>query len=78
MNICLIGDSITSLALAKNLINKKIKVFVCYKKTKKLKFQSRTIGISKYNINFFNKNIIKFKKKYALENQTNRNLSGKV
>ena len=26
MNICLIGDSLTSLALAKNLINKNIKV----------------------------------------------------
>ena len=33
MNICLIGDSLTSLALAKNLINKNIKVFVYYKNT---------------------------------------------
>ena len=53
MNICLIGDGLASLALAKNLINKKIKVFVYYENTKKLKFQSRTIGISKNNFNFF-------------------------
>ena len=62
MNICLIGNGLASLALAKNLINKKIKVFVCYENTKKLKFQSRTIGISKNNFNFFDKDIIKFKK----------------
>ena len=40
MNICLIGNGLASLALAKNLINKKIKVFVYYENTKKLKFQS--------------------------------------
>jgi len=62
MNICLIGNGLASLALAKNLINKKIKVFVYYENTKKLKFQSRTIGISKNNFNFFDKDIIKFKK----------------
>ena len=62
MNICLIGDSLTSLALAKNLINKNIKVFVYYKNTKNSSFQSRTIGISKNNFDFFNKEIIKFKK----------------
>jgi len=62
MNICLIGDSLTSLALAKSLINKDIKVFVYYKNTKNSSFQSRTIGISKNNFDFFDKNIIKFKK----------------
>ena len=62
MNICLIGDSLTSLALAQNLINKNIKVFVYYKNTKNSSFQSRTIGISKNNFDFFDKEIIKFKK----------------
>ena len=62
MNICLIGDGLTSLALAKNLINKNIKVFVYYKNNKKLNSQSRTIGISKKNFDFFNKEIIKIKK----------------
>ena len=62
MNICLIGDSLTSLALAKNLINKNINVYVYYRKFKKSAFQSRTIGISKNNFDFFNKEIIKFRK----------------
>ena len=62
MNICLIGDSLTSLALAKNLINKNINVDVYCRKSKKTIFQSRTIGISKNNFDFFNKEIIKFRK----------------
>ena len=62
MNICLIGDTLTSLALAKNLINKNIKVFVYYKSGKSSKFPSRTIGISKNNFDFFDKEIIKIKK----------------
>ena len=62
MNICIIGDSLTTLALAKNLINKKIKVFLYYKYKKKPSLKSRTIGISKNNLNFFNKEIVKFKK----------------
>jgi len=62
MNICLIGNGLTSLALAKNLINKKINVFVYYKNIKESIFQSRTISISKNNFDFFNEDIIKFKK----------------
>ncbi len=62
MNICLIGNSLTSLALAKNLINKNINVDVYCRKSKKTIFQSRTIGISKNNFDFFNKEIIKFRK----------------
>jgi len=60
MNICLIGDSLTSLALAKNLINKKIKVSIYY--SKQNKFKNRTLGISKDNLDFINKDIIKIKK----------------
>ena len=62
MNICLIGDGLSSLALAKNLINKNINVYIYYRKSKNPIFQSRTIGISKNNFDFFNKKIIKFKK----------------
>ena len=47
MNICLIGDGLASLTLAKNLINKNIKVDICYENRKKPHFNSRTIGISK-------------------------------
>jgi len=67
MNICLIGSSLTSLALAKNLINKKIKVFIYYKNYKFNKFLSRTIGISKNNLSFFNDDIIKIKKNKTWE-----------
>jgi len=62
MNICLIGDNITSLTLAKNLINKNIKVFVFHNRKKKSKHQSRIIGISKHNLQFINNEIIKIKK----------------
>ena len=34
MNICLIGESLTSLALAKSLVNKKINVFLFTDKKK--------------------------------------------
>jgi len=61
MNICLIGGNLTALALAKSLINKKIKVFLHYEARKKSLLQSRTIGISKNNLNFLNKKIIKIK-----------------
>jgi 2-octaprenyl-6-methoxyphenol hydroxylase len=61
MNICIIGDSLTSLALAKNLINKKIKVSIYYTK-KNNKFKNRTLGISKDNLDFIYSEIIKVKK----------------
>ena len=61
MNICLIGENLSSLALAKNLVNKKIKVFFYYHKNKKFFDKNRTIGISKSNLDFFNKEIIKIK-----------------
>ena len=60
MNICLIGDSLTSLALAKTLINKKIKVSIYY--SKKNKFKNRTLGISKDNLDFIYKDITKINK----------------
>jgi|TARA_B110001452_G_C15220944_1_gene423288 2-octaprenyl-6-methoxyphenol hydroxylase len=63
MNVCLIGDSITSLALAKNLVNKKIKVFLYYQKSIFPSDDSRTIGISKNNLDFFNREIVKLSKK---------------
>lgn len=61
MNICIIGDNLTSLTLAKNLVNKKINISIFCRKRKFLKKESRTIGISKHNLEFFNKEIIKLK-----------------
>ncbi len=60
MNICILGDSLTSLSLAKNLVNKKLNVQIFYNKDKKVNNSpTRTIGISKSNIDYFNKEIIK-------------------
>ena len=62
MNVCLIGDGLISLTLAKALINKKIKVFVYYKNKKENTNSIRTIGISANNLSFIKKEIINIKK----------------
>jgi len=61
MKVCLIGNGLTTLSLGKNLINKKIKVFNFTTGNKK-KAKTRTIGISKDSLDFFNKEIIQLKK----------------
>ena len=63
MNICIIGDGLTGLSLAKNLINKKINVHMYYEHKIKNLSSSRTIGISKSNFNFFKKEIYNISKK---------------
>jgi len=67
MNICIIGDGLTSLSLAKNLINKKINVHIYQKKIFYNFPLSRTIGISKNNLEFFKKEIHKLPKKITWE-----------
>jgi len=62
MKICLIGDGLISLTLAKALINNKIKVFMYYVKKKKIHNQNRTIGISSNNLDFIQREIIPLKK----------------
>jgi len=62
MNICIIGDGLTSLSFAKNLINKKINVHI-YGGKKKFLSSNRTIGISRDNFEFFKKGIQDIKKK---------------
>ena len=52
MKVCLIGNSLTTLSLGKNLVNKGIKVFN-YSIKNKNKINTRTIGISKDSLNFF-------------------------
>jgi 2-octaprenyl-6-methoxyphenol hydroxylase len=64
MNICIIGDGLTSLSLAKNLINKKINVHIYHRKKNRNLLPNRTIGISKENLIFFNQEILKPSKKY--------------
>ena len=62
MNVCIIGDGLVSLTLAKSLINKGIKVDI-FANQKKVKIdKSRTLGISKDNIQFLNKNVLNINK----------------
>ena len=67
MNVCIIGDGLTSLSLAKNLINKKINVHIYQKKIINNLLSNRTIGISKNNLNFFKKEIFELPKKITWE-----------
>ena len=57
MKVCIIGNSLTSLTLAKALVNKEIFVDIFYKNKNINLDKTRTIGISKSNINFFNNKI---------------------
>ncbi len=57
MKLAIIGNNLTSLALAKALVNKEIFVDLYYKDESKNVDKTRTIGISKSNIDYFNKNI---------------------
>ena len=52
MKICLIGNNLTSLILAYILSKKNLTIEIYSKKTPKINFITRTIGISKYNFNF--------------------------
>jgi 2-octaprenyl-6-methoxyphenol hydroxylase len=58
-----VGGGLTGLSLAKNLINKKVNVHIYHKKKVKNLSISRTIGISKSNLEFFEKEIQKLPKK---------------
>ena len=62
MNVCILGDGLTSLSLAKNLINKKINVHIYYRKKNNLS-SNRTIGISRDNFEFFKSEIQDIPKK---------------
>ena len=57
MKVCIIGNNLTGLVLAKALVNKEIFVDIFYKSKKINIDKTRTIGISKSNINYFNRNI---------------------
>ena len=62
MRVCIIGDSLSSLTLAKALVNLNINVNVLYEKKDIKLNKTRTIGISKTNIDFFNKHIVNIEK----------------
>ena len=58
MRVCILGAGLSSLTLAKALVNQNIYVDLYSQKKIKLPHKSRTIGISKSNIEFFNDAII--------------------
>jgi 2-octaprenyl-6-methoxyphenol hydroxylase len=62
MTVCILGNSLTALTLAKTLVNLKINVDLLSSKKNYKIDRSRTIGIANNNINFFNKNIINIEK----------------
>ncbi len=62
MRVGIIGDGISSLSLAKALINENIYVDIFATKKNNIINKSRTIGISKSNIEYFNSNIINIDK----------------
>jgi 2-octaprenyl-6-methoxyphenol hydroxylase len=62
MTICILGNSLTALTLAKALVNHNIYVDILSNKKNLNISHTRTIGISKNNIDYFNKNIINIEK----------------
>ena len=62
MTVCILGNGLTALTLAKVLVNCEINVEILYNKKNYKISSSRTIGITKNNIDFFNNDIINIKK----------------
>ena len=67
MNICIVGNNLTSLIVSKILINNGAKIDFLSSRFNKYHLSYRTIGISKSNIDFINNEIcslkdLKFKK----------------
>jgi 2-octaprenyl-6-methoxyphenol hydroxylase len=63
MNICILGDGLTALSLAKNLTKKKINVQIYETKRAINSSLNRTIGVTKKNLEFLNKEILALKEK---------------
>ena len=62
MRVCILGSGITALTLAKALVNQKIFVDMVSDTPNDKINRSRTIGISKSNYEYFNKNLINIEK----------------
>ena len=62
MNVCILGNGLSSLALAKSLVNTGLNVDIIFDEKKIKNNYDRTIGISKVNLEFFNKNILNINK----------------
>ena len=62
MKVSILGDGLTSLTLAKSLVNQGINVDIFSERKIKKNNKIQTIGISKANIDFFNRNILNINK----------------
>ena len=62
MRVCILGSGLSGLALAKALVNEKIYVDLYYSGNIKKINKSRTLGISKSNLDYFNTNITRIEK----------------
>ena len=62
MAICIIGNSLSALTLAKALVEQNITVDVFYNKSNSHLSKNRTIGISKSNTDYLKKNVINIDK----------------
>ncbi len=62
MRVCILGGGLSSLTLAKALVNQKIYVDLLPSKHSVYLNKSRTLGISKTNLEFFNNSIINIEK----------------
>ena len=62
MRVCILGSGLSCLTLAKALVNQKIYVDVKVSGNFLKPSKSRTIGISKSNLEFFNKHVINIDK----------------
>ena len=58
MKVCILGSGLTSLTLAKTLVNLGLNVDIFSNVINKKYNKIRTIGISKSNLEFFNKQIL--------------------
>ncbi|MDC3041854.1 FAD-dependent monooxygenase [Candidatus Pelagibacter sp.] len=62
MRVCILGSGLSALTLAKALVNENISVDITFTdKVYKIN-QSRTLGVSKSNFDYFNRNIINIEK----------------
>ncbi len=62
MRVCILGSGLSALTLAKAIVNQNICVDILTSKKKTLLNSTRTIGISKSNIDYINNNIVNIEK----------------
>ena len=62
MKVCVLGDGLVSLSLAKTLANQAINVDIFGNKKRNINDKLRTLAISKKNVEFFNNNIANIEK----------------